>query len=162
MSLSPDETSLGGVDAFIRYVSAQAAVAPAGWAGAAWFVVRICEDGANIQLRDLWRPLRMLRQMAGAPPYRFGIEGFDTNVVDDRNPARHYLAFVFVGFWLPAIPALIVLWAWEVAGFVRYRGTWSQRDIACGKISIKHGALVRIYGPGILPGLIAGELASTV
>jgi hypothetical protein len=159
MSLPPDETKLGGVDALIRYVSAQASVAPAGWAGAAWFVMRTSEDGANIQLRDMWRPLRLLRQMAGAPHVRFGTEGFDTDLVDDRNPARHYLAFVFVGFWLPVLLATIVLWVWEVAGFIRYRGAWSQRDIACGKIGIRHGALVRTYGPVVLPALIAADLA---
>jgi hypothetical protein len=159
MSLPPDANSQGGVDAFIGYVSAQAAVAPAGWAGTAWFVLRISEDGANIQLRDTWQPMRMLRQMAAAPPLGFGSEGFKRDLVDDRNPARHYLAFVFVGFWLPAVLAMLVLYAWEVAGFVRYRGKWSQRDVACGKIGIKHGARVRVYGPALLPGLIAADLA---
>ena len=147
------------MDAFIRYASTQAVAAPDGWAGTAWFVLRIGEDGANIQLRDLWRPLRLLRQMASAPPVQFGTEGFATSLVDDRNPARHYLAFVFVGFWLPPALALLVLLAWEGAGFIRYRGAWSQRDIECGKIGIRHGALVLKYGPALLPALIAADLA---
>ena len=159
MSMRSHATPLGGVDAFIHYVSTQAHVAPGGWAGAAWFILRIGEDVANIRLHDLWQPARFLRQMAAAPPLGFGVDGFITSLVDDRNPARHYLAFVFVGFWLPARLAKGVLYAWEVAGFIRYRGVWSPHDVACGKIGLRHGALVRSYGPVVLPALIAAELA---
>ena len=80
-------------------------------------------------------------------------------VVDDYNPARHYMAFVFVGYWLSTLPAEIVLWCWEIAGFIRYRGQWSPKDIVSGKIGIRHGRLVRRYGAPILPGLVAAELA---
>lgn len=152
-----DERS--GLDAFIAYLSAQAQVAPSGFAGAARFMLRVSEDCAYICLRDVWRPWRFLAQMAGNPPLRFATTGFDPHLVDDYNPARHYIAFVFIGFWLPRLLALAVLYAWEVAGFVRYGFQWSQKDMRSGLIGLRHGAWVRKYGPAVLPGLVAGEMA---
>lgn len=149
-----------GADDFIAYVSEQAQRAPADWAGAAWFILRISEDCANVQLQDVWRPRRFLGQMAGLPPLRFGTEGFDPELVDDLNPARHYIAFVFVGFWLPQLLAVLLLWLWEVAGFIRYKGEWSQRDIVCGQIGLRHGRLVNRYGAVVLPSLIAADLTA--
>lgn len=149
-----------GVDAFIAYLGRQAAVATPDWPGAVWFMLRIGEDCANIRLQDIWQPSRFLRQMAGAPPLRFDPGGFKTGLVDDRNPARHYVAFVLVGFWLPKRLALLLLYAWEVAGFVRYRGLWSQNDVACGHVGLRHGNLVRRYGATILPALVAADLAA--
>ena len=151
-----------GLDAFLAYLSAQAQAAPAGFAGAAWFVLRVGEDCAYIRLQDMWRPLRFLAQMAGDPPLRFAVTGFDPALVDDFNPARHYIAFVFIGFWLPRLPALAVLYAWEVAGFLRYRFQWSQKDVRSGLIGLRHGAWVRQCGPVVLPGLAAGELGERV
>lgn len=142
----------------MRYLAAQASAASPGQVGAMRFICRIGADCAYIRLRDVINPLRFLRQMAGAPPLRFGTAGFAPHVVDDQNPARHYTAFVFVGFWLPLLPALLVLYAWELAGFVRYGGEWSERDVICGKIGLRHGALVRRHGPAVLPGLAAAEL----
>jgi hypothetical protein len=150
---------MNGFDAFLAYLSTQAQAAPAGFAGAAWFVLRAGEDCAYICLQDIWRPLRFLRQMAGNPPLRFSSEGFDPDLVDDHNPARHYIAFLFVGFWLPRLLALAVLVAWEVAGFLRYGFRWSQKDVRSGLIGLRHGAWVRRYGPTLLPGAAAGELA---
>ncbi len=147
-----------GLDSFIEYVSSQAAVAPSGWAGAAWFILRVGEDCANIRLQDLSRPLRFLRQMAGVPPLRFSATRFRPDIVDDTLPARHYTAFLFVGFWLPKLAAVLVLYLWELAGFVRYGGYWSRRDIASGLLGIRHGALVGRYGPVVLPALIAADL----
>jgi hypothetical protein len=97
--------------------------------------------------------------MAGPPPRSFGTAGFAAWLVDDANPARHYTAFVFVGFWLPALLAQAVLYAWEAAGFVRYRGYWSPADVLSGQVGIRHGRLVRRHGPAILPALIAHDLA---
>ena len=102
--------------------------------------------------------MRFLRQMAGAPPLQFGVEGFRRDLVDDLNPARHYTAFVFTGYWLPRWAALLVLWLWEVAGFVRYRGEWSWPDVSSGQVGIRHGRLVARYGPTVLPGLMAADL----
>lgn len=149
---------MNGLDAFLTYLSTQAQAAPPGFAGAAWFVLRIGEDCAYIRLQDAWQPLRFLRQMAGNPPVRFDVAGFGAEFVDDHNPARHYTAFVFVGFWLPRLLALAVLYAWEVAGFLRYGFRWSPGDVRSGLIGLRHGAWVRRYGPTVLPRVVAGEL----
>jgi hypothetical protein len=117
-------------------------------------------DFAHIQPHDVLRPLRFLRQMAGNPPVRFAVSGFDPNLVDDLNPVRHYVAFLVVGFWLPALLALLVLAAWEVAGFVRYRGLWSQKDVRSGLVGLRHGRYVRRHGPRALPPLIHADLAA--
>lgn len=148
-----------GLDAFLAYLSAQAKSAPPGFAGAARFVLQIGDDCAYIRLQDIWRPLRFLRQMAGNPPLRFVTDGFDPHLVDDHNPARHYIAFVWLGFWLPRPLALVLLYCWEIAGFLRYRLQWSQKDVRSGLIGLRHGAFVRHYGPSVLPGLVAGELS---
>lgn len=148
-----------GLDLFIAAVSERTSRVPPSWWNTARFLLRIAEDFAYIRLRDLWRPLRFLRQMAGAPPYRFATRGFTSAIVDDENPARHYTAFVFVGFWLPARLAKLALWLWEIAGFVRYGGRWSHNDMACGEVGIRHGRLLRKYGQTIMPALIASELA---
>jgi hypothetical protein len=152
--------AMSGLDAFLAYLSTQAQAAPPGFAGTAWFVLRIGEDCAYIRMEDMWQPLRFLRQMAGDPPLRFAIQGFSPDLVDDKNPARHYIAFVFVGFWLPRLLALPVLYAWEIAGFLRYGFKWSPRDVRSGLLGLRHGTLVRQYGPPVLPGIAAGELST--
>ena len=157
-SVQPSPLPLAGFDAFVSYVSDQAAQAPSGWAGAAWFVLQVGQECAGIRLQDLGQPTRFLRQLAAASRLQFGVAGFAPALVDDENPARHYIAFVFVGFWLPPSLALAVLYAWEVAGFIRYRGQWSQRDVQAGSIGLRHGRWVATLGPAVLPGLIAGEL----
>ncbi len=154
---APDNAS--GLDLFISAVSERISRVPPSWWNTARFVLRIADDFAYVRLRDIWRPLRFLRQMAGAPPYRFDKRGFRSTIVDDENPARHYTAFVFIGFWLPAPLAMLALWLWEIAGFVRYGGRWSPNDIASGDVGIRHGRLLRKYGQTIMPGLIASELA---
>lgn len=148
----------GGVDGFIKVVGRLAAQVPAGKAGARRFILRAGENFAFIRLQDMGNPLRFLKQMAGAPPYQFGADGFRPDLVDDTNPARHYMAFVFLGFWLPRWLAVLGLWLWEVAGSVRY-GYWAEKDITMGYLGIRHGRMVRQMGPTVLPGLIAGELA---
>ena len=159
-SIETNATSANsGVDAFIGDTCRLAAQADPNRAGTVRFVLNMGEDFAFIRLSDLWRPLRFLKQMASVPPVRFGTEGFRVEVVDDLNPARHYTAFVFVGFWLPTLLAICVLWLWEIAGFVRYKGHWSPGDIRSGNIGIRHGRLVHRYGPTVLPALIAAELA---
>jgi hypothetical protein len=117
------------------------------------------EDFAYIRLQDVTRPKTFLRQMAGAPPIRIGTRGFRGDLVDDAHPARHYVAFLVAGYWLPRWAALLVLWLWELAGFVRYGGKWSWPDVASGMLGIRHGRLVRRYSAVILPALLASELA---
>lgn len=148
-----------GLDHFLAYLQRMAAQAPTGWPGHLWFLLRISEDCAGIFTADVVRPLHFLRQMADAPPLRFDASGFSPAIVDDQNPARHYIAFVFVGFWLPTFLAIAVLYAWEVAGFIRYRGFWSEKDVASGKIGVAHGRWLRRTAPVVLPGLVAADLA---
>jgi hypothetical protein len=128
-------------------------------ASSGWVIRRLGEAYAHIQPDDLWHPLRFLRQMAGQPPVRLGTRGFRRDLVDDVNPARHYVAFLVVGYWLPNWAAIGVLWCWELASFVRYLGVWSWADVASGYLGIRHGRLARRYGAVVLPGLIAGELS---
>lgn len=147
-----------GLDLFLDYLQRTAAQAPAGWAGAVWFILRIGEDCAGICTHDMIRPMRFLRQLAAPPPCQFGASGFAPEVTDDNHPARHYVAFVFVGFWLPTLLAVPVLYAWEIAGYVRYRGFWSPKDVASGKLGIVHGRWLRRTAPVVLPALAAASL----
>ena len=148
-----------GLNAFVHYLENQVATAARAGYSSRRFIDRISEDCAYIRLQDIKQPWRFLRQMEGAPPLRFGTAGFNPRLVDDHNPARHYMAFVFLGFWLPRPLALVALYAWEAAGFVRYGGHWSARDVACGLVGLRHGAAVRRQGPAVLPSLVMQELA---
>lgn len=151
-------TQSKGLSGFIAHVNKRIAETPAGMRGKIAFVLLIGQDYANIRLGDVWQPLRFLKQMAGSPPVQFGQRGFKAELVDDYAPARHYTAFVFVGFWLPYLPAIIVLWLWEVLGFIRYKGHWSPADIRMGYVGIRHGALLRRSQPAVLPRLIERDL----
>jgi len=142
-----------GINAFIRFIRAQVNEASPGWKGTVGFILRISEDCAFIRLQDIWHPVRFFKQMSGKPPIRFGTQGFKKELLDDQNPARHYIAFVFVGFWLPYPLAALVLWLWEALGFLRY-GFFSQPDMELGWIGIAHGAQVRRHGATVLPHLI--------
>lgn len=133
---------------------------PTGWRSTARFVTRLGKECAFIRISDIRTPLRFLRQMSGNPPRRFATSGFNPEVVDDQNPARHYVAFVVVGFWLPAPLALCVLYAWEAAVFVRYKGMWSPRDVRSGMIGLRHGRRVRREGASILPDLVRADLGA--
>lgn len=154
-----EEFAGSGAGGFIRHVDQEAGRVPISRNGAVAFILRVAETCAYIRLQDLGRPLRFLRQMASVPPVQFGTDGFADTLVDDRNPARHYMAFVFVGFWLPMLPGIVVLYLWEIAGFIRYRGEWSPGDIRSGIVGLRHGRLVQRYGPTVLPALIAAEVA---
>lgn len=156
----PDGPSLlGGIDAFLTAVERFAAQVYAGRLSTTKAILQLGDDYAYIRLRDLARPVRFLRQMAGAPPVRLGTAGFRRSLVDDDNPARHYTAFLWVGYWLPLWAARLAVWLWEIAGVVRYRGKWSAADMASGMTAVRHGRWVRRYGLMVLPGLVAAELA---
>lgn len=150
-----------GLDQFLDYLQANARLAPMGWAGSVWFILHIAEECAGIRFQDVGAPLHFLRQMANAPPRQFGASGFSPAIVDDDHPARHYIAFVFVGFWLPTWLAVLVLYAWEVAGFVRYGGVWSPKDLVSGHLGIAHGRWLQRSAPVVLPGLAAQLAART-
>jgi hypothetical protein len=149
-----------GFDDFLAMLNVYASETPPGKEASARFVARLGEECAYIRLGDIRHPLRFLRQMAGAPPLRFGTSGFNPALVDDANPVRHYAAFVVVGFWLPWILGIAVLYAWESAGFFRYRGAWSARDVASGRIGLSHGRQVRRQGHQVLPDLVRRDLAA--
>ncbi len=162
MAKQKDPTALnqlGGMAAFLADVEQCVAAAPPGWAGSKKFIRTISDRYAFIRLEDLKHPLRFLKQAEGNPPFQFGTRGFKSTIVDDKNPARHYTAFVFIGFWLPTLLATLVLWIWEILGFIRYGGQWSPNDMRCGQVGIRHGRFVRCDGPTVLPDLIRRDLA---
>lgn len=148
----------GGLESFITMIEQTAATVPAGRKGTRTFVRRLGEECAHIRPGDIAHPLRFLRQMAGQPPLRFGTEGFNPAMVDDQNSARHYVAFVVVGYWLPMLMGRLVLCGWEVAGFVRYRGHWSPNDMRSGMAGLRHGRSVQREGPWALPPLVRRDL----
>lgn len=147
-----------GVEAFIDHMTANVSRAVRNSVSWSHFVNEIADQYAYIRLRDIKNPVRFLSQMAGVPPVQFGDLGFREELLDDRNPARHYVALLYVGFYLPTWLAIITLYVWELAGCVRYGVHWSQADIRSGMVGVRHGALVRKYGPTILPSLIAAHL----
>jgi hypothetical protein len=149
-----------GLDRFVDLIESYASQISPGPGMSARFVARLGEDCAFICARDVWRPIRFLRQMAGPPPISFGISGFDPALVDDYNPVRHYMAFVVVGFWLPALPAIVMLYVWETLGFLRYGGRWSAHDVRSGWIGLRHGRRVRQMGPWVLPVLARRDLSA--
>lgn len=152
---------VSGLDDFLTTLDLYAREAPPGKGASAHFVARLGEECAYIRLQDARHPIRFLRQMAGNPPRRFDPSGFNPALVDDANPVRHYVAFVVVGFWLPWLLGVAVLYLWEIAGFVRYRGAWSPRDIASGRVGLRHGRQVRREGYEALPALVRRDLAAT-
>lgn len=147
-----------GIDGFIADVELHVQACPDDRAGKLRFIRGISHNYAYVRLSDLKNPIRFLTQAAGKPPKRFGRRGFKPTLVDDDDPARHYTAFVFVGFWLPTGLAVLTLWVWEILGFFRYRGLWSHGDVLLGYVGIRHGRQVRRFGPSVLPGLIDQDL----
>jgi hypothetical protein len=162
-AMSTAENQATGINALIADVSRHAAQATPGWWGKVQFVLQISEAYAFIRLRDIYHPLRFVKQLVSAPPSQFGTTGFRADLVEegDENPARHYTAFVFIGFWLPGILAHWALWGWEILGYLRYHFHWSPEDMRVGRLGIAHGRLVQRFGPTILPSLIARDLAAT-
>ncbi len=147
-----------GVDGFLRDLHDQIDAARQQGRGTRDFVLQIAERYSYIRLADIKNPIRFLKQISSNPPICFGTAGFRQSIVDDQEPARHYTAFVFVGYWLPIVLALPVLWAWEILGFFRY-GKWSQPDIRSGNLGVRHGRAVRKAGPTVLPTLIQRDLS---
>jgi hypothetical protein len=147
---------------FLTGVSELVTNKPPDFPGTASLILRLAERYANVRVQDLpQHPLRFALQANRTPPINLGPAGFRADLVESTvdNVARHYTAFLFVGFWMPAALATLVLWSWEILGFLRYGGHWSQPDILTGRIGIDHGRLVRQYGPTILPSLLVRDLA---
>ncbi len=156
-----DQPAPGGLTALIAQTSALAAAYPMSRRGTQRFLLAFAERFAYIRPQDIWNPYRFLSQMEGAPPTELGITGFRQSLLDDTNPARHYAAFVFVGYWLPNVLGLLIMWAWELAGFLRYGLNWSYPDVRSGYIGLFHGRLIRRYGHTILPALMACDLSES-
>ena len=155
--MRPKRNAGQGVDAFIADVDRCAKEVCHAGRDVNTFVEWISEDYAFVRPQDLRQPRKFYRQISSAPPVRFGIKGFRDSLVDDEQPARHYTAFVFIGFWLPTFFAMIFLYAWEVLGLIRYRD-WSQKDVRLGIVGIRHGRAVRWEGPDVLAPLITRDL----
>lgn len=155
LSLPPAGPGASGFAADVRRLAEQAQDLPA-----RRFIGAAGERYANIRPGDWTQPRRFLRQLSGRPPVRFGTQSFQPALVDDQDPARHYTAFVVVGYWLPRPLAVATLWAWEILGFVRYRGTWSQPDLRLGFVGLRHGARVRREGARVLARLVQRELVA--
>ncbi len=154
-----------GFAAFLAAVSELITTTPPDFPGTAGLILRLAERYANLRVQDLpQHPLQFALQANRTPPINLGPAGFRADLVESAvdNVARHYTAFLFVGFWLPTLLATLVLWSWEILGFLRYGGHWSQPDIWTGKIGIDHGRLVRQYGPTILPSLLVRDLAEVL
>ncbi len=130
-----------GINGFIQSTSALASQFPLTPEGTRRFVLAFGEEMAYIRVQDAWNPWRFLRQMEGNPPTRWGTQDFKR--------------------WLPGWMALLVLWLWEFAGYVRYGFKWSQADTRSGYVGLWHGRLVRRSGHTILPSLIARDLAES-
>lgn len=156
--MATNQTAQQGFHAFLADVNRRVAEASKQEQRARDFILASAERYAYICVHDaLPRPIQFLKQIAGRPPVCFGTAGFRPSIVDDDEPARHYTAFVFVGYWLPLLLAVPVLWAWEVLGLVRY-GHWSQPDVRSGMIGIRHGRAMRRAGYAQWPNLIQHDL----
>jgi hypothetical protein len=155
------EDGAGGLEAFVATIEHAARQNQNDKQGRRRFVAELGSLCAGIHTQNMFRhPIRFLREMQGNPPLRFGEEGFRPEVIDDVNPARHYMAFVLVGFWLPMVLGIPVLYAWEVASFFRYKGHWSPKDIHSGMIGLRHGREVAHGGTHVLAPLARRDLGA--
>src|SRR4051812_30617889 len=62
---------------------------------------RMSEDFAFVRGKDPGHPYNLPPEREENPPVQLGTNGFRPELVDDHNPARHYIAFVAMGYWLP-------------------------------------------------------------
>lgn len=78
---------------------------------------------------------------------QFGSSGFRSELVDDRNPARHYVAYLAVGFQKGGLPGAAIAVGRELPGVCG--GGCSVEDIRLGVIGASHGASLRPNGQAI-------------
>jgi len=142
---------------FAAYAASLADLAQREGRRPAWYLLALARQCANVDFRRMRRPLRFWRMLRQEPPVCFGPRGFRTSLVDDFHPARHYSAFLLVGFFLPGPAARAFGWLWEWAeGIVL--GQFSPRDVGLSRLAIRHGRAVRRRGPAVLPALIQADL----
>lgn len=146
-----------GCERFASYVEDLIRQSDAEGRRPAWLMATLAERCANVDLRLLRRPLQFWRSLRRLPPVCFGRSGFRGELVDDYHPARHYCAFLAVGFFLPEWLAFPFATIWEGAEHLVF-GEHSPRDVALSRVAIRHGRLTRREGIDRLPGLIRSEL----
>lgn len=142
-----------GFAAYVEYLLRQGAGRPP-----RWVVLTVARDCANVDVGRLpWRPLAFWRGLRTRPPVTFGPAGFRPTLVDDSEPARHYAAFLGVGYFLPAPLDLLFARLWERAEGIVFR-QYSAIDLALAELAVRHGRRARREGPAILPALIRADL----
>jgi len=158
IAFSPPAVETGdSCQRFAAYAGALADQAASQDRDAAWFVLVLARQAANIDVGDLRRPWRFWRRLRQEPPVCFGPRGFRPALTDDFHPARHYSAFVLAGFFLPAPLGAAFAWLWEHAeGWLL--GSFSPRDVELARLAVRHGRAVRRDGPAALPALIRRDV----
>lgn len=142
---------------FAAYAGALAGQTAAQKRGATWFVLELARQAANVDFGELRRPWRFWRRLRQEPPVCFGPRGFRPALTDDFHPARHYSAFLLVGFFLPNPLGAAFAWLWERAeGWLL--GSFSPRDVGLARLAVRHGRAVRHEGPAALPALIRRDV----
>ena len=127
------------------------------WRRPAWFVLELARQCANVDFGELRRPWRFWSMLRQEPPVCFGPRGFRPDLVDDFHPARHYSAFLLIGFFFPQPLAVAFsrLWEWSEGVIL---GQFSPNDVRMSQLAIRHGRAVRRAGPASLPALIRCEI----
>ena len=150
-----------GCHGFIEYVENLIERAAEEQRRPAWIMGTLARECANVDLRRLRRPLRFWHSLRELPPVRFGRDGFRRALVDDYHPARHYCAFLALGFFLPAWLAVPFARLWEWAEGVVF-GEYSPRDVALSELAIRHASALRRAGIDELPALIRRDLCQPI
>jgi hypothetical protein len=159
----PDENPharLRSCQRFIQYVEQLIGQAAREGRRPTWVMTTLARRCANIDLRRLRRPLHFWRSLRQLPPVRFGRSGFRAALVDDYHPARHYCAFLAVGFFLPTFLAIPFARLWEWAEGVVF-GEYSRRDVDLSVLAIRHARVIRRSGIEHLPALIRRDLCQS-
>ncbi|MSP13068.1 MAG: hypothetical protein EXR62_08925 [Chloroflexi bacterium] len=147
-----------GATGFVARVQYYAGLSSQHTRSSHWFIDTLACQFAGLDLADWWRPWRWFRAMGSAkPPEDMGPAGFRVDLVDDNRPARHYVAFLMIGYYLTYPLGWLVMYGWEILGWVRY-GSFSRTDILLAKVGLQHGVMIRRDGPEILADLIVRDL----
>jgi len=142
---------------FVAYVAEQAERAAGERRGARWLALTLAHQCANVDFHLLRRPLHFWRALRQEPPVCFGPRGFRGSLADDFHPARHYSAFLMIGYFLPYALAAAFAWLWEAAEGI-FLGGYSRCDVALSRIAVRHGNILRRQGPAALAPLILRDL----
>ena len=72
------------------------------------------------------------------PPVNFGASGFNEALVDDKNPARHYVANLVAGFEAGPVVGTAIAVGRELPRICQ--GGCSFKDVRLGVVGVQHGA----------------------